>query len=202
MRNKYNHKFNILNLYDATVRGMRALPHLIFNRIKKRVDNDLIERLMLATTEVNGCELCSYAHTKMALKQGFSQEEINSFLSGSKAHVKEEENIAILFAQHYADTKAKPSKSSYEFLEETYGKKEAKIMVRAIQVIMMGNIQGIPISAFISRLKGNSYENSSLFYELLMILFTLIVYPFALVDAILRSIFRFPAIRFEKSTTE
>ncbi|MDY0023536.1 MAG: hypothetical protein RBR66_01260 [Candidatus Izemoplasmatales bacterium] len=116
--------------------------------------------------------------------------------------MKEEENIAILFAQHYADTKAKPSKSSYEFLEETYGKKEAKIMVRAIQVIMMGNIQGIPISAFISRLKGNSYENSSLFYELLMILFTLIVYPFALVDAILRSIFRFPAIRFEKSTTE
>ncbi|MDY0023535.1 MAG: carboxymuconolactone decarboxylase family protein [Candidatus Izemoplasmatales bacterium] len=79
MRNKYNHKFNILNLYDATVRGMRALPHLIFNRIKKRVDNDLIERLMLATTEVNGCELCSYAHTKMALKQGFSQEEINFF---------------------------------------------------------------------------------------------------------------------------
>ncbi|MFC0273464.1 carboxymuconolactone decarboxylase family protein [Metabacillus herbersteinensis] len=34
---------------------------------------------MLAVTEVNGCEFCSYSHTKIALEQGMSQEEIKCF---------------------------------------------------------------------------------------------------------------------------
>lgn len=200
MRKTYNHKFNMFDLYDSTVRGLRAFPHLIINRITRRVDEELIERLMLATTEVNGCELCSYAHTKMALKQGFSQEEIDALLSGSKAYVKENEAIAIFFAQHYADTMAKPDKESFEKLKQKYGKKEAMVMVRSIQVMMLANIQGVPISAFIARLKGNTYDTSSLFYEIGMMLFTLLVFPIGLLDALLRSILRIPIIRFNSTT--
>ena len=50
---------------------------------------------------------CSYAHTQMALKQGFSREEIEAFLSVSKAYVVSEEASAILFAQHYANSRAR-----------------------------------------------------------------------------------------------
>jgi AhpD family alkylhydroperoxidase len=37
---------------------------------------------MLAVTEVNGCEMCSYAHTKMALEAGLSNDEIQQMLAG------------------------------------------------------------------------------------------------------------------------
>ncbi|MBN2300690.1 MAG: carboxymuconolactone decarboxylase family protein [Acholeplasmataceae bacterium] len=196
---KYKHKFNVFDMYDSTVRGLRAFPFMILNRIKVRVNHDLIERLMLATTEVNGCEVCSYAHTKMALQQGFSQEEIDAFLSGSNAYVKESEANAILFAQHYADSKARPDKQAYVFLQETYGKKEAIMMVKTIQIMMMANLHGLPLSALLARLKGKPYENSTVLYELDMLILEPIVFVLGLIDATIRSILRRPFIRFEKS---
>jgi AhpD family alkylhydroperoxidase len=195
---KFNHKFTAFDLYDATVRGLRAFPFMILNRMTKRVNHELIERLMLATTEVNGCEVCSYAHTKMALRQGFSQEEIDALLSGSTAYIKESEANAILFAQHYADSKARPDKQAYMIFQETYGKKEAIMMVKAIQIIMMANLHGLPLSALLARLKGKPYENSTILYELGMLITEPIVFVIGLIDAIVRSILRLPSIRFEK----
>lgn len=106
--NQLKKKYTMGQLYGAFVYGYLSIPMLSKNRRKKIVDQKLIERLMLATTEVNGCEVCSYAHTQMALKEGFTREEISSFLSGSEAFVKEEEAIGILYAQHVADTMGNP----------------------------------------------------------------------------------------------
>lgn len=199
MTKKLKYKFNIFEVYDSTSRGIRAFPHLVLNRFKNRVSLELIERLMLATTEVNGCEVCSYAHSKMALKQGFNQEEIDAFLSGSKSYVKESEAKAILFAQHYADSKARPDLETYKELQETYGKKEAKIMVKAIQVMMMGNLHGIPLSAFFARLKGKPYENSTLMYEISFLILEPLFFVVGFLDAMISTLTRRPTIKFEKS---
>jgi AhpD family alkylhydroperoxidase len=192
MQKKFKQKFTYFDLYDATVRGLRAFPWLVINRIQKTVSNDLIERLMLATTEVNGCEVCSYAHTQIALKQGFSKDEIDAFLSGSKAYVHAEEATAILFAQHYADSKARPDLEAYLQLQTSYGKKQANIMLSGIQMMMMANIQGVSLSALIARFKGKSYSDSSLFYELSMLLLEPIFIVFGLIHALLLAIFRRP----------
>lgn len=180
--------YSITQLYTACLNGYLALPKLVRNRLKKIVDPKLTERLMLATTEVNGCEVCSYAHTRMALKEGFSQEEISAFLSGSRAFVKEEEATAILYAQHMADTMGNPDPETYERLVEVYGPEKAEIMKASITIMMMGNILGIPVSAFTRRLKGKPYENSSLLYELSMLLaqpvFIVVAIPHAIVKAI------------------
>ena len=40
------------------------------------------ERTMLAVTEVNGCIMCSYVHTKLSLKAGLSNEDIKEILAG------------------------------------------------------------------------------------------------------------------------
>jgi AhpD family alkylhydroperoxidase len=173
-------KYTMHQLYTAFVNGYMSLPKLIKNKKSRTVDGQWIERLMLATTEVNGCEVCSYAHAKMALKEGFTQEEINAFLSGSKAFVKEEESTSILFAQHTADTMGKPDFEAYQRLVDVYGQKKAEIINAGITVMMMGNIAGIPLSAFMRRLQGTPYTNSSLHYELGM----LVIQPFCMIAAI------------------
>jgi len=79
-------------------------------RKNKVMSSEFIERIMLAVTEVNGCEVCSYAHTKIALEQGMSEEEIGKLLSGDTEDIPAEEAPAIFFAQHYADTRGNPSR--------------------------------------------------------------------------------------------
>ncbi len=184
LKKMYSYKL----LYISFVRAYRSFLTMMSNFIHKSVDSKLIERLMLATTEVNGCAACSYAHTRLALLEGFSQDEINAFLSGSDAYTKPEEATAILYAQHVADTMGQPDTEVKRVLIERYGVKEAKIIRSVINIIMMGNISGIPLSAFLYRLKGRPYANSSLNYELGMLLalplFALLALPHAVLDCL------------------
>ena len=100
-------------LYRSFVYAPRAASKLIGNRKTKLLDPHFIERLQLAVTEVNGCAACSYQHTQMALEQGMSNEEITSFLSGDGSFTKPEEAKAIMFAQHFADSRGFPKKETY-----------------------------------------------------------------------------------------
>jgi AhpD family alkylhydroperoxidase len=183
--NQLKKKYTAYQMFESFYKGYVSIPTLIRNRRNKAVDSKLIERLMLATTEVNGCEVCSYAHTQIALKEGFSQDEIHAFLSGSKAFVNENEAIAILYAQHVADMMGYPTLDSYQRLKEVYGEDKAEIIHAAITVMMMGNVSGIPLSAFLRRIQGKPYANSSLLYEsgmmLIQPLLMVMAIPFALI---------------------
>ncbi|MDD2459158.1 MAG: carboxymuconolactone decarboxylase family protein [Eubacteriales bacterium] len=189
--NQLKKKYTMGQLYLSFVNGFVALPAVVKNHRKRTVDPHLIERLMLATTEVNGCEVCSYAHTRMALVEGFGQDEIEAFLSGSKAYVKAEEATAILYAQHVADTMGQPDLKAWERLVATYGEQHAAIMRAGITVMMMGNISGIPLSALLRRLRGKPYENSSLLYELSMLLIQPVFMLGAAVQAMIAALFKY-----------
>ncbi len=162
---------------------------MIRNRRKPVVDAHWIERLMLATTEVNGCDVCSYAHTQLALKEGFSSEEIEAFLSGSAAFMKPEEATSILYAQHVADTMGHPDLEADQTLIKTYGPQRAEVIRSAIQLMMMGNMSGIPLSALLRRLKGRPYQNSNWFYELGLLAAQPVVFLLAPLHALLDSWF-------------
>jgi len=177
-------KYSMSQLYSAILNSYLAMPAMIRNRRNKTVSPQFLERLMLAATEVNGCEVCSYAHTKMALKEGFSQDEVNAFLSGSNAYVREEEATALLYAQHVADTMGNPDPETDKRLADVYGSEKAATIKAGIALIMMGNTAGIPLSAFVRRLKGTPYTNSSLTYELGMLL----VQPPFMVAALLHAL--------------
>ncbi len=190
-RTEYKRKFSLWEMYRAFVTIPSAAARMIGNNKSKLVDNKFIERLQLAVTEVNGCAACSYAHTYMALKQGMSNEEINSFLSGDGAFINQEEAKAIVFAQHYADTRGFPKKDAYKSIVSEYGEEKTKIILSAVQIITVGNIYGIPYSALQSRLKGKTYKDSSLIYELGMLIVGIIISPLALIHGLLRAIYRF-----------
>src|SRR5690554_2520674 len=111
----------------------------------------------------------------MALRQGMSNEEISSFLSGGDSFIKPEEAKAIVFAQHFADSTGRPEKYAYDSLVEEYGEDKAEVVLAACQVMLAGNTYGIPFSAFQSRLKGRKFKDSTLFYELGMLVSGIIV---------------------------
>ena len=70
--------YSVREIYRITLlalRTTRAARHA-------RCDRAASERVMLAVTEVNGCEICSYAHTRRALEAGLSDAEVRELLGG------------------------------------------------------------------------------------------------------------------------
>ena len=197
-RDQFKRKFSLWELYRSFVFAPRAISKLIRNNKTKLVDSHFVERLQLAVTEVNGCAACSYQHTQMALKQGMSSEEISSFLSGGSNFTKPEEAKAIMFAQYFADSRGFPKKYAYDSIVEEYGKKEARIILSACQMMIAGNMYGIPFSAFLSRLQGKPYKDSSLFYELGMLIAGVFCLPIAITHGFLRGLIGLPNERFDK----
>ncbi len=201
-RSEYKRKFNLWELYRSMVFAPRAMSKLIGNKKSKLIDPHFVERLQLAVTEVNGCAACSYQHTQMALSQGMSNEEISSFLSGADNFIRPEEAKAIMFAQHFADSKGFPKKDTYDSIVKEYGEKEAVIILSACQMMIAGNMYGIPFSAFLSRLQGKRFKGSSLLYELGMLIAGFIFIPIAIIHALLRKLIGLSNKRFDKSTTD
>ena len=199
---EFKRKFSFWELYRSLIYIPRAMSKLIGNNKSKLVSPEFVERLQLAVTEVNGCPACSYQHTKMALRIGMSNEEISSLLSGGDEFIKPDEAKAIMFAQHFADSKGFPKKYAYDSIVKEYGEKQASIILSAVQIMIAGNMYGIPYSAFLSRRKGKTYKDSSLFYELGMLLGGVVILPIAMVHGMLRGLIGLPNKRLDESTTD
>jgi len=172
----YRHRYSVIEYLLVYALSYRAIGRLVVNMFRKDLNPHFVERLMLAVTEVNGCEICSYAHASMALKQGLNQEEIKALLDGDKSIIRPEEAVAIYFAQHYADMNGFPNRDAYETLHKSYSKRQTKTIVAAIQMMMLGNVSGLPFSALLSRFRKKPYHNSNLFYELIMNLSTILLF--------------------------
>ena len=196
---QYKRKFSFLELYLSFLYVPRALTKLRKNKKKEQISQQFIERMQLAVTEVNGCAACSYAHTTMALREGMSNDEISSFLSGGVDYIKLEEAKAIIFAQHFADSRGYPEKEAYEAIIKEYGQDKSRIILSAVQMMIAGNMFGIPLSAYQSRRRGKPFKGSTLGYELGMLIGGILVLPIALVHALLRWMLGMSNRRFQKS---
>ncbi|MBD1258972.1 carboxymuconolactone decarboxylase family protein [Maribacter polysiphoniae] len=201
-REEFKRRFSLREMYLAVVFTPRAISKLIGNKKSKLVDKNFVKRIQLAVTEVNGCAICSYGHAKMALRQGMGNDEINSFLSGGSDFTKPEEAKAIMFAQYFADSRGFPKKYAYDSIVKEYGKKKARIILSAAQMMITGNMYGIPFSAFLSRLHGKPYKDSTLIYELGMLIAGILCLPIAIIHGFLRGCIGLPNERFDKSMTD
>jgi len=188
--------YSVGEAYKILYNGLRTVKYLSAAKKKNEMSADFTERIMLAVTEVNGCAMCSYAHTKMALEAGMSNEEVQQMLSGITDSIPEKELTAILFAQHYADTRGNPSKESWQRVEETYGKSKAYGILGAVRMIMVGNTYGIVLGSFKNRLKGIPDKRSSLLYEVCMFLTFILFLPVAFIHGWLSDLFHTPIISF------
>jgi AhpD family alkylhydroperoxidase len=185
--------YSVQESYWILLNGMRTIKYMLKAKKNKKLSPKFIERIMLAVTEVNDCAICSYAHTKMAIESGMSIEEIQNMLSGVIDDVPADEVAAIMFAQHYADTRGNPTLESWRRIVEIYGISKSKGILGSIRTIMIGNTYGIPWSSFFNRLRGNPDQRSSLRYEISMILGTILI-PISLIHALISDLFKIPII--------
>ena len=114
------------------------------------------ERLMMAVTAVNGCRYCSYYHAKEALKTGIETEEIRELLSGGIANCPEDETVALMYAQHWAESDVHPDPEAVERLQQTYGVEKADAIHLVLRLIRMGNLMGNTWDYFLHHLSFGS----------------------------------------------
>lgn len=158
-----------------------------FKRTAKRgnVSKEFEKRIMLAVTQVNGCEMCSYHHTAQALKDGMSKQEIDAILNGEFSDVPKDEIPALLFSQHFADTIARPDEEALLRFVKEYGEHKAEDIMCYIRAIMVGNAQGNIMGALKSRFKGKPEPSSTLFKELSVLFCDIFLIPVLLLKSLI-----------------
>ena len=187
--------YSVRESYWIFYNGIRTMKYMFRSKRKRELSSSFIERIMLAVTQVNCCAICSYAHTKKALESGMSNKEIQNMLSGIIDDVPTDEVTAVMFAQHYADTRGNPTLESWQRIVEIYGISKAKGILGSIRTIMIGNVYGIAWSSFFNRLRGRPDPRSNLLYESSMILGSILI-PVSFTHALISDLFRKPIIKF------
>lgn len=186
--------FSLFEFYQIMTLAFRSVPLLKRAKAEGKMNHAFLERIMLAVTEVNGCAMCSYYHTKVALEAGFSETEIRNMLGGELSDVPAGELEGVLFAQHYADTRGKPSTESWQRLAEVYDETGAGGVLAVTRMIMLGNAVGIPSGSFLNRFRKRADPRSNLLYEIAMMLALIVYVPFAGLTALLLNLFRAPIL--------
>lgn len=197
MKNFGRKLYSITEFYRICYLTFFSIPTFIITKKNKILSDQLAERVMLAVTEVNGCAFCSYAHTKMALETGIKDKEIQNMLAGINDDVPKGEMAAVVFGQHYADSRGYPSKKSWETVIKTYGKQKAEGILASIRIVTLGNAAGVPWGSFIKRFKNKPDKRSNLPYEIAMILASIVFPIIAAIHALIAIIIKRPVIKFK-----
>jgi AhpD family alkylhydroperoxidase len=127
------------------------------DKLKLAMGGDLIsmafrERLMLAVTAVNGCRYCSYFHAKEALRAGLPKDEIRAMQDGIVDNAPAEELLALLYAQHWAESNAQPDPDVRQKLVESYGTRQTEAIDIVLRIIRLGNLLGNTTDYWLYRL--------------------------------------------------
>ena len=164
---------------------MRKSSHIRESMQAERISGKFREKIMLAVTAVNGCKYCEWGHTKAAMEEGCTEEEIKEIMENDFGSCDPDEVIALAFAQHYADSKGNYTEDSWTKLVDVYGEKEAEDILLSIQMITVGNLLGNTFDGFLSRFKGKPPENGSLMFELFLLLSFIIFSPLMVIIIII-----------------
>lgn len=193
----YKRFFTTKESYQILFDAMRTMKYISRAKRKEELSTELIEKVMLTVTEINGCEICSVFHNKVAQKEGIKEEEIQMLFVADVEEIPQEDAPAILFSREYAHSSGNPSEDSWSSLKTFYGESKAKGILGAVRTIMMGNTFGIVWGALVNRLKGKPVEGSSLWYEISMLVSFIFFIPVAIVHALLANLFKKPIIKFQ-----
>ena len=151
---------------DALSTG-KNLTGLIGAMVSGRIDGAFRERMMLAVTGVNQCRYCTLVHSAVARLNKVDQAQIGKILAGNAdSDVEPDQQTAIEFALHYAQTKKTPDPEMVVKLYKQYGKQKADDIVTLLDAIYFSNLTGNTFDAFLDRLNGQKDESSSLAFEL------------------------------------
>jgi AhpD family alkylhydroperoxidase len=150
-----------------------------------RISKTFAEKIMLTVTRVNGCRYCSYGHSRAALAAGVSHADLQKLMTGELGAFPETEAIALMFAQHFAESQCKPDPAAWQRVVDYYGLDTARDILAYLRMITFGNLFGNTFDAVLSRFVGKPAAGSNLFGELSILLGGFIVVPFGMVIRLL-----------------
>lgn len=179
-------KEQVKNIYLAS----KSFVLLKKSKKYRLMNKKLKERIMLSVTEVNGCTLCSFVHTKVALGAGMSKENIKEILDGEHNNIPVEDAVAVMFSQEFAYSKEHPSDDSVNRLIKEYGIKKAELVLAACNVITMTNGMGISMAMFGNRLRFRREKRSNIIGEIMNPLLTMILFPTLVIYNIIYCFFK------------
>ncbi len=169
MMNYYQKRsFTFSTFINNLTKSFRNMGGIIKTMSSKRISRQFSEKIMLALTSVNKCRYCTLLHTSAALKVGCSSQEISDIFSFNIENLKEDEKIALVFAQTYAQNNTMVSREDLKCLVSYYGKEKAQDILNYIYMFYIGNLTGNTVDAFRSRLNGKPPENGSFLLEFLI----------------------------------
>ena len=172
-------------MIDAVMDILRHAPDLKAASRSGEIDKAFSEKIMLAVTQVNGCRYCDYGHTRAALKVGVTEDEIVSIARGELGDFPEDEAVALIYAQHFAESAGNPDPEATQRFVDYYGEEKARYIMAYIRMIMWGNLMGNTFDAVLSRFKGNPCRDSTLCSELGVLGLTIIGFiPFSIAFAL------------------
>jgi AhpD family alkylhydroperoxidase len=123
--------------------------------VKPATSRSLREKVILGVTSVNDCRWCSWLHTGIALKQGANLAELRSLLgSGTFGTTTDPEATAILFAQHFADTRRHPTPAARLALAKRFTPYQRLEIMAWIHFIYFANLCGNSADAWLARFRG------------------------------------------------
>jgi AhpD family alkylhydroperoxidase len=145
--------------YQGPADFLEDVRFLIGNRslVKRAMRSGAIslrfrERLMMVVTEVNGCRYCSSYHIAQSIKAGLSNDELRVLLKGQiPEDAPAEEITSLAYAQHWAETNARPDSEAVHHLVETYHGEKADMIHAILRMIRTGNLLGNTWDYFLHR---------------------------------------------------
>lgn len=160
----------------------------------KMINKPFVERIMLGVTEVNGCTLCSYQHTGVALRAGLSRDEIRALLDGELSTIKDEEIVGVLFGKHVADQRGLFDKDAFDRMVKEYGDVRALGVLGAVRIIMFTNIIGIMGGVLYDTLTFKNKKLGLFIHELVRLPLFMLMMPIAFLTFILLQFSNNPAL--------
>ena len=172
--------FSIQESIPIMWRASRSLPLLRTFSKNKRINKAFRERIMLAISGVNGCAMCSFVHTKLALAEGISAAQIKQLLGGEFNDIPANEAVGVLYAQSYASGKEVVDPTSFQRLVDEYGQQKAYCILQVCQIITFTTVMGITLDGIKQRLTFQKAHNR-FFTELSLLLLIFTAFPLMLV---------------------
>lgn len=151
-----------------TTQAAIRLPRLTAALIRPATSRRMREQVMLACTSVNDCRYCAWAHTHLALKNGVDIDAMNDLLATHEHPLANaQEGIAMLFAQHFAETMGRPQTDAVVRLQTSFSRTQQREIYAYLYAIYFANLSGNTFDALLARLRGQAADNSNLITELL-----------------------------------
>lgn len=143
--------------YESAAEALKDLRYVLQHGPEMRnamrlLDAHFRHRLLLAVTQVNQCRYCSYVHTRSALQDGMSPEEVAELLEGTVEHCPPHELPALAYAQHWAESSGHPDEDLRARLIEVYGAQQAEAIESVLRMIRMGNYSGNAFDSWLYRI--------------------------------------------------